>query len=193
MKNETLLLKSLYDTFNTEYYKKELISITNGDKCVSLRSVDWFITNYSKKQNIYYKIYKGDKGKLTFFGNNNNKLIRNINVFQSYKAQLKAYSKKKFDPFCRRDRIEFSINDIILSTTIGQLNFFKWAIDNLIIDYIIKNKDIIENDMNNSLKKMKENGILYKKKGERKLRQELSLSATRGLSRVNISTVLKFD
>ena len=75
MKNETLLLKSLYDTFNTEYYKKELISITNGDKCVSLRSVDWFITNYSKKQNIYYKIYKGDKGKLTFFGNNNNKLI----------------------------------------------------------------------------------------------------------------------
>jgi len=166
--------------------------ITKGEKCVSLRSVDWFITNYSKKHNIYYKIYIDKNNNLTF-ESDNNKLIKNINVFQSYKAQLKAYSKKKFDPFCRRERIDFKINDSIISTTIGQLNFFKWAIDNLIIDYIVEHQDEIEKDMNNSLKEMKENGILYKKKGERKLRQELSLSATRGLSRTNISTQLTFD
>tara|TARA_B100001093_G_scaffold515291_1_gene591313 strand:- start:193 stop:774 length:582 start_codon:yes stop_codon:yes gene_type:complete len=193
MKNETLLLQSLHNSFSKGYYKEQLFLITKGEKSVSLRSVDWFITNYSKKHNIYYKIYKDKENNYTFTNNNNTTLIKNVNVFQSYKAQLKAYSKKKFDPFCRRDRLDFEINDTIINTTIGQLNFFKWAIDNLIIDYIVEHREKIENDMNNSLKEMKENGILYKKKGERKLRQELSLSATRGLSRTDISTTLNFD
>ena len=193
MKNETLLLQSLHNSFSKGYYKEQLFLITKGEKSVSLRSVDWFITNYSKKHNIYYKIYKDKENNYTFTNNNNTTLIKNVNVFQSYKAQLKAYSKKQFDPFCRRDRLDFEINDTIINTTIGQLNFFKWAIDNLIIDYIVEHREKIENDMNNSLKEMKENGILYKKKGERKLRQELSLSATRGLSRTDISTTLNFD
>tara|TARA_B100000214_G_C23686018_1_gene498581 strand:+ start:54 stop:635 length:582 start_codon:yes stop_codon:yes gene_type:complete len=193
MKNETLLLQSLHNSFSKDYYKEQLFLITKGEKSVSLRSVDWFITNYSKKHNIYYKIYKDKENNYTFSNDDNNTLIKNVNVFQSYKAQLKAYSKKKFDPFCRRDRIDFEINNTTINTTIGQLNFFKWAIDNLIIDYIVEHREKIENDMNNSLKEMKENGILYKKKGERKLRQELSLSATRGLSRTNISTILNFD
>jgi len=193
MKNETLLLQSLHNSFSKDYYKEQLFLITKGEKSVSLRSVDWFITNYSKKHNIYYKIYKDKENNYTFSNDDNNTLIKNVNVFQSYKAQLKAYSKKKFDPFCRRDRIDFEINNTTINTTIGQLNFFKWAIDNLIIDYIVEHREKIENDMNNSLKEMKENGILYKKKGERKLRQELSLSATRGLSRIGISTILNFD
>ena len=190
--NETLLLNSLKDFFSDKYYKKELINILNGDKLISLRSIDWFITNYSKKNNIYYKIYQSDSGKLTF-NKENAKLIKNINVFQSYKSQLKAYSKKKFDPFCRRDRIHFCIGGDTIETTLGQLNFFKWAINNLIINYILLHKKSIELDMNNCLKNMKLNGNIYKKKGERKLRQELSLSATRGLSRANISVILNFD
>ena len=190
--NETLLLNSLKDFFSDEYYKKELIDIISGEKSISLRSIDWFITNYSKKKNIYYKIYKKEDGSLTF-DNENNKLIKNINVFQSYKSQLKAYSKKKFDPFCRRERINLNISDTNIETTLGQLNFFKWAINNLIIDYILIHKNEIEKDMNNCLKNMKISGNIYKKKGERKLRQELSLSATRGLSRTNISVTLEFN
>ena len=61
-----------------------------------------------------------------------------------YKNQLKAYSKKQFDPFCRRERIIINISDLSwkifddkddnkckdneLITTVGQLNFFKWFI-----------------------------------------------------------------
>ena len=47
--------------------------------------------------------------------------------------------------------------------------------------------------MNTSLKEMKNNGSLMKKVGKRKKRQELSLSATRGLSRSNISVRLEFN
>ena len=106
-----------------------------------------------------------------------------------YKSQLKSYSKKKFDPFCRRDRINFNCNDIDIETTMGQLNFFKWAIDNMIIEYIIQNYEDIENDMNicyNNNKKDKNNIT-------RKKRQELSKSATRGLNTAVHAIKLDFN
>ena len=178
MMNDELLLNSLKNFYNNDIYSNKLISVLVNEKSISLRSIDWFITNYSKKQKIYYNIYKKEDRSLTLDENNNH--VSNINVFQSYKSQLKAYSKKKFDPFCRRDRISFDCNGTIIDTTIGQLNFFRWAINNLILDYIYIHKKDIENDMNSSLKNIKKQGAL-RKEGERKTRQELSLSATRGL------------
>ncbi len=121
-------------------------------------------------------------------------LIRHFNTYHSYKSQLKSYSKKKFDPFCRRDRIDFEyIEDNEtkkIETTIGQLNFFKWAIDNLIIDYIIKDYNIIEKDMTESFQQIKKHKKISK---ERKKRQELSKSASRGLNQTNVSVILDFD
>ena len=190
--NDELLLNSLKDYYNDDYKSKKITSIINNDIEISLRSIDWFITNYSKKHNIYYNIYEDNNGELTY-DKENNKFIKTVNVFQSYKSQLKAYSKKKFDPFCRRKRILFPLKDTEIETTVGQLNFFKWAINNMIIDYIVLNKEKIEDDMNKSLKQMKIDGSLLKKEGIRKQRQELSLSATRGLSRTNIKVVLNFD
>ena len=191
MTNDDLLLNSLTSFYNKKENSTELLRILNNQKNVSLRSIDWFITNYSKKNNINYSIYKSPENKLTF--NSEYPFHLNLNVFQSYKAQLKAYSKKKFDPFCRRDRIQFNSCGEIIETTIGQLNFFKWAICNLITDYILLHKNKIELDMNTCLKNMKLNGSLMKKNGERKRRQELSLSATRGLSRNNICITLDFN
>ena len=44
---------------------------------------------------------------------------------------------KQFDPFCRRDRIQFNYGkDKYIITTVGQLNFFRWAIENKVLDYI---------------------------------------------------------
>jgi hypothetical protein len=192
MINEDLLLDSLYKFYNNPYNGSRLVSILKGETNISLRSVDWFITNYSKKKNIYYNIYKTNEN-IHSFTEKDNQLVCNVNVFQSYKSQLRAYSKKRFDPFCRRNRIHYNCHGEILDTTIGQLNFFKWAISNLIIDYITLHKDNIETDMNTCLKEMKINGSLMKKEGKRKQRQELSLSATRGLSRNNVSVRLDFD
>ena len=92
-----------------------------------------------------------------FWINNDDRFV----VYLNYKLQLKAYSKKLFDPFCRRERIYFNYNNDnendnnekkYLITTVGQLNFFKWMIENNIIDYIIKNYENIESDMHNTIK-----------------------------------------
>ena len=191
MINETLLLNSLHSFYNIPYNGERLLNILNNKINISLRSIDWFITNYSKKNNIYYNIYRNKEDIPTLKDDNN--LVTNINVFQSYKSQLRAYSKKRFDPFCRRNRIKFECRGEIIDTTIGQLNFFKWAINNLIVDYISIHKDKIEYDMNSCLKEMKLQGSLMKKEGKRKKRQELSLSATRGLSKNNVMVHLEFD
>lgn len=192
MINDDLLLDSLFKFYDNPHNGSRLISILKGKSSTSLRSVDWFITNYSKKNNIFYNIYR-TTDNIHSLTEKDNELVYNLNVFQSYKSQLRAYSKKRFDPFCRRNRIKYNCRGEILDTTIGQLIFFKWAISNLIMDYIKIHKDSIELDMNTCLKEMKLSGSLMKKEGKRKKRQELSLSATRGLSRNNVLVRLDFD
>ena len=128
--NELLLL-SLKDFYSKENNVSILLSIINGESKISLRLIDWFITNYCK--------------------NNKDKTSdKNINsLYQNYRAQLKAYKKIKFDPFRRRQRITFFYNDKeFMNTTIGQLNFFKWAIDNKILDYISSRLEELEELMN---------------------------------------------
>jgi len=191
MINDVLLLESLHTFFANPYNRDKLISVLSDDKRISLRSIDWFITNFSKKNNTYYLIYN-DKDGNPSFDDENNEYRNNMNVFHSYKSQLKAYSKKRFDPFCRRERLLFKMDDNhSVETTIGQLNFFKWAISNMVVDYIELYKDEIEHDMNTSLKKMKMNSD--KKDGSRKKRQELSLSATRGLKMNHVPIEITFD
>ena len=188
---DTLILKSLKKDFSDPYMRIKLLDTLQGTNKISLRSIDWFITNYSKKCNIYYLIFKDSQGHPTH-NENHGSFYMSFNAHQSYKSQLKAYSKKSFDPFCRRDRILFTFDTgDQIDTTIGQLNFFKWAIQNLVIDYIIENKQSIENDMNMCLRQIKEKSKGCK--GKRKKREELSLSATRGLSRTNVGIRLTFD
>ena len=103
---------------------------------------------------------------------------------------MKSYQKKKFDPFCRKERIKFNCNNLDIETTIGQLNFFKWAIDNLILEYIINHYKDIEDDMNicyNNNKAMKSKHV------DRKPRQELSKSASRGLNATTHKIKLDFN
>lgn len=104
---------------------------------LSLRILDWLVTNYAKKNNVVYVLPDG----IVF------------NVFLSYKNQLRAYSKKFFDPFCRRERLEFEDADgRPFHTTPGQLNFFKWAIQNEVVAYGLRHAEAIEADMLRSIK-----------------------------------------
>jgi len=182
----------LYDSLHKYYSNDKNIdkfnSCINGENKISLRIIDWFVTNYSKKNNIFYETYKTPTGNMTF-NSDGNELFKQINIYHAYKSQLKSYSKKKFDPFCRRDRLKFNCNDINIDTTLGQLNFFKWAIENMITDYIQLNYQEIEYDMNlcyNNNKKLK-------KGDERKPRQELSKSASRGLNASTHKIKLDFN
>jgi hypothetical protein len=115
-----------------------MLRIINGESRISLRIIDWFATNYAKK---YYTVYTIGDGGVT---------SRRFKVYVDYKLKLKAYSKKRFDPFCRWDRITVPYKDgKYIQTTIGQLNFFKWALENNVIRYIEENYANIEKDMNN--------------------------------------------
>lgn len=128
-----LLLKNLQDFYKVNNRIDKMLNVINGESRISLRIVDWFVTNYAKEK---YVVYASDHN-------------RRIKVYDSYKLNLKAYSKKRFDPFCRWDRITIPYkDDTHIQTTIGQLNFFKWAIENNILDYIRENYEAIERDMN---------------------------------------------
>ena len=149
---------------------------------ISLRIVDWFATNYAKKN---YTVYELD----------NNCRFK---VYDDYKLKLRAYSKKRFDPFCRWDRITIPYkNEQHIQTTIGQLNFFKWALENKVIDYIYENYNFIEQDMNNrnssSRKKEKISNLLQNNGKTRKKREELSISASKTIKKEMIEIIVNFD
>jgi hypothetical protein len=86
-----------------------------------------------------------------------------------------------------------------METTIGQLNFFKWAIDNNIIDFIKTNYDIIEDDMNarNSTSKRKfsldNKDIIMNNDKTRKKREELSVSACKCIKKESVKIIVKFN
>jgi hypothetical protein len=107
-----------------------MLSIITGESKISLRIVDWFATNYAKKNYTTYVIDGPNE--------------RRFKVYVDYKLKLKAYSKKRFDPFCRWDRISVPYkNGTFIETTIGQLNFFKWALENKVIDYLEEHYETI--------------------------------------------------
>ena len=178
-----LLLNNLMVFYNTAHNSNldDMLKIITGDSKISLRIVDWFATNYAKK---YYTLY-------TFKDVNDN--TTRFKVYFDYKLKLKAYSKKRFDPFCRWDRISIPYkNGTSIETTIGQLNFFKWALENKVIEYIEENYDTIEKDMNsrNSTSKRKEG--LNENAKTRKKREELSISATKSIKKEEVEIVVQF-
>ena len=85
-------------------------------------------------------------------------------------------------------------NDTSLQTTIGQLNFFKWAIENQVLEYIENNYDEIELDMNsrNSISKKNEEESETDNK-TRKKREELSVSACKTIKKESVKIVVKFN
>ena len=173
-----LLLNNLMDFYKDESNLTRMLKIITGDSKISLRIVDWFATNYAKK---YYTLFTIDG-------------VRRFKVYYDYKLKLKAYSKKRFDPFCRWDRISIPYkNDTCIETTIGQLNFFKWAIENQVINYIEENYDTIEKDMNNRNSTSKRKEIVTDNSKTRKKREELSISATKSIKKEEVEIIVQFN
>lgn len=134
-----VILPSLYEFFTQNNNIDKILPIISGYSVLSIRVLDWFVTNYAKNYNIIYQLKDG-----TYF-----------NVHLDYKSQLKGYKKKMFDPFCRKRRIPFNYSENkCVITTIGQLNFFRWAIKNEVIEYVINNLNNINEDMNQNTKKI---------------------------------------
>jgi hypothetical protein len=184
------------DFYKTKENMHNMIQIINGETKISLRIIDWFVTNYSKKNYTVYSIPKIINGEPSPTE------TTRFKVYNEYKLKLKAYSKKNFDPFCRWERIMIPYdNDNYIETTIGQLNFFKWAIECKIIDFIQENYSFIEGDMNsrNSTSKLKTSASSTSSTSStdsgktRKKREELSISACKCIKKENVQIVVKFS
>lgn len=192
--SKDLLMVSLSNFYNNRSNVNKILPIINptNNNRVSLRLIDWFVTNYSKKNNTIISKKKDNN-------------IIHFNVYLSYRSQLKAFSKQLFDSFRRRDRITFFYDvEKSIETTIGQLNMFRWILQNDILDYIQNNLEEIEADMIKTQKdnqnkrdeniKVKavqtENGIVYQK---RKKRNQLSKSSTKNMNLFTGKRVIKFD
>jgi hypothetical protein len=198
-----------------------MLSVINGTTNISLRIMDWFVTNYSKKHYTVYDLVE----------NININRAKRFKVYVDYKLKLRAYSKKRFDPFCRWDRINVPHKNgtQYIQTTLGQLNFFKWAIENEVLRYIQENYSAIDADMNirnNTTRKLAKShqtssatidgcelktpgagavevgpgpgtgpgpGVAQATIKHRKKREELSSSATKSIKKEIVNIVITFD
>lgn len=172
----SLLMKSLTEFYKNKDYIQQIQDIVDQNSIISLRILDWFITNYSKKYRTMIPV-------------NDQK----VDVYMNYKLMLKSFSKRAFDPFCRKNKIIFYYNDTdYIQTSCGQLCFFRWCFENNIIEFVKEHLSVIEQDMKESLKTKKTGEELAEEITRRK-RQPLSISAARSISKQNTSYILKFD
>lgn len=217
---DNVLLTSLKRFYQIPENVNTFLSIIGSNTVLSLRILDWLVTNYAKKNSIVYTI-DNMEGKVNIF-----------NIHMRYKNELKGCSKQLFDPFCRRKRIRFvpttvkfypmeiTDEEIVsksVDTTVGQLNFFRWAIENKIIEYAIKNLKDIEDDMLRSMSnryckkgnKTSESGDSEESSGDsgtnspvsppgspdskKRIRSELSKSASKTLKCHDIKIIMDFS
>jgi hypothetical protein len=153
---EEALLNSLLRFYNQDTQHLNILAAISKQKTIiSLREMDYTVTNYSNNNKVVYKLKDGTS----------------FNMYLDYKCQLRGYSKKCFDPFCRRQRIfldfetktpqfledkdidKYKLREDGLVTTIGQLAFFRWAILNEVVDFCFNNKEKIDEEMEKMDKK----------------------------------------
>ncbi len=135
---QELIVNSLQRFYASRADIAEIVTLLQGTSEISLRVIDWFVTNYAKAHSTAYML-------------NGQEFL----VYRDYKSQLKAYSKKLFDPFCRRERIYFQVpNHAPFLTTVAKLNFFRWAIEKDILTYIKQHQEAIEKEMNLAMKEL---------------------------------------
>jgi hypothetical protein len=190
-----LLMLSLSRFYSKKEHIQRLRDVVDGSCQVSLRLIDWFVTNYAKKYN-------------TVIVRDSTNSTPHFNVYLSYRSHLKAYSKQMFDPFRRRDRMHFYYEpDKYVETTLGQLNFFRWVIQNSILEHISENATEIEHDMvetqrDNQDKRLQTDNVKVKvvhtKDGnvvtqQRKRRNELSRSLIRNMNQLSGAHTITFE
>jgi len=158
---------------------QNMIDIISESSDISLRILDWFVTRYSKKR---IDITLGEKEA--------------YDVHISYRAQLKSYKKKYFDPFRRWKKFWYNYDKTdgtkLFHTTLGQLNFFKWALSNNIIKYVTDNIVNLTKSMNNSNKEEKTKKIVTSDSSKTK-KGSIKVSATKTVNEEDVKIVLTFD
>lgn len=154
---------------------------------ISLRMLDWFLTNYTKEHRV--RIIRED-GSI-------------FNVGESYKTALSEHRRNLFDTF-RRLKPKQGIVKIFYKfknpetnetteeyTTVGQLNFIKWAFQNGIFQYAKKKVRSIQ--MHNEQKSKESSERKNHAGSDTKKRMTLTDAPEQQCVIFNIQTVVQFN
>jgi hypothetical protein len=185
-KTEESMLPSLLKFFSVREHFDVLkeFKLSKQSK-LSVGLLNWFNVNYSKEYGVEYNIESlGRK--------------RNVYVWQSYNAALSGYKKEYFDPFARGKNcgkeIAIEFEGETLCTTIRQLNYFRWAINNGVIDYVRRHVDEIYNDMTTRGRHgTKETEIKNTNQDDaNEKKRQISVSASKKLGIHDVTMTVKF-
>jgi len=124
---DSLLLASLGEYFKNPLHNAFLKQILDSSRQnhVSLRLIDWICTTYSKQHRMLFA--KSD-GSI-------------VDIHNSYKAHLRSYGKSRFDIFRRCKKTTIKCGEHEVETTLAQLNFIRWLINNQVVQYLEEHRD----------------------------------------------------
>lgn len=153
-------LKKLLPVLTDKFIDQVIIPIISVSSRISLRALDWFVINYSKKHKIALL----------------NKKTHLLCVYDDYRAWLRFWKRPLFDAFRRGTRVYFEKNGIYYSTTVAQLNFLYWSEKNGILNYVDAHLETIEADMNSVINRCRREKEQLLKAGKKRKRCDLSIS-----------------
>lgn len=118
--------------YTHERIRTLLLPLLDRRASISLRTLDWVCTNYAKR---YHVVCRRDEGG--FFS-----------IHHEYKVALSVFRRARFDPFRRGARVVWYDDDgVRRESSIGQLNFIRWAHESGVLRFTHRSAPTIEAEM----------------------------------------------
>ena len=114
-----------------DYYKKhpriwaDLDRFIRDRSSISLRLLEYTVLKYSRKEETHWT------HALT---------KQRFSLYNSYREQLRKYRKRNFDPFGRHGKDTFNLHGTSIYSTVGQMNFFRWAYEYSVFVFMRENR-----------------------------------------------------
>lgn len=153
-----------------------MVDIINKNHDISLRTINWFGTKHIATMDSRYIVRDG---------------VRELfDPKIKYDTRLGRYGKRGFDPFRRGLAFEWNYDPSdktkTVTTTLCQLQFFKWLFEYDLMDYIISNLSLLKETMRNSEKKKKQKKIA-------KAKQKVNVKNDANINTENIDNINNTD
>jgi len=124
-----------------DFLSGKLVPLNDESSSVPrLRMYNWAVTNFAKGKGITTQIRDG-QGNLRF-----------IDPSISYDSALKRLHRTLFDPYRRGTLLFFRVKEDIFHTTVGQLLFIKWCMENGVDTFVEVHEHEIREHLNHTTK-----------------------------------------
>jgi hypothetical protein len=157
-RKQLLVLEDVIAFYTPTQIRNVLLPVLNSNPgTISLRALNWLVTNYAKKHSIVYKQNVPGVGE------------KIVNIYDEYKNCLWKYRRCRFDPFRRKHRLHFCFEGQKYTTTVGQLNFLYWAKRYGVLEFAYQHACQIERDLSIAMAQKHAQGKSEKNKKTRRL------------------------